>query len=138
MKTKNKKYRDRGNLIYSQARPTSSYLCVYCVQYKAISYILSYIIHSVILYSVMTNMSKPSKNFDFPENEQSFGSVWFEEFPWVYYSLWCENGVYYLPCVLVDHKNMGSSNLEFFYKKPYRTWSALKQHQNAPTGTQKK
>ena len=38
------------------------------------------------LYSFMTNVCKPPKNFDFPETEQSFRFVWFEEFPWVCYS----------------------------------------------------
>ena len=35
------------------------------------------------LYSLITNVYKPPKHFDFPETERSFR---FEEFPWVCYS----------------------------------------------------
>ena len=31
--------------------------------------------------SVITNVFKPPKNFDFPETEKSIRFVWFEEFP---------------------------------------------------------
>ena len=38
------------------------------------------------LYSQITNASKVPINVDFSKTEQSFRFVWFEEFPWVYYS----------------------------------------------------
>ena len=34
------------------------------------------------LSSLITNVWKPPKNFDFPESEQLYRFVWFEEFPW--------------------------------------------------------
>ena len=37
------------------------------------------------LNSLTTNVYKPPKNFDFPETEQSFKFVWFEEVPLVCY-----------------------------------------------------
>ena len=55
------------------------------------------------LYSLITSVYKPPKNFDFPETEQSFRFVWFEEFTWVCYSQW-EDGAYCLPCVLFGIK----------------------------------
>ena len=73
------------------------------------------------LYSLITNVYKPPKNFDFPETEQSFRFVWFEEFTWVCYSRW-ENGAYCLPYVLFGHKVVGSSSLVNLYRKPYRKW----------------
>ena len=33
--------------------------------------------------SLITNVYKPSKDFNFPEAEEPFTFVWFEEFPWV-------------------------------------------------------
>ena len=38
------------------------------------------------LCSVITNVYKPPKNFDFPESAQSFRFAWLEEFPGVCYS----------------------------------------------------
>ena len=66
------------------------------------------------LYSLITNVCKPSKIFDFPETEQPF--AWFEKFPWVCY-FWWDDRTYYLPCVLFDHKNVGKS-----LQKTYQTW----------------
>ena len=60
------------------------------------------------LYSLITNVYKPPKNFDFSETEQSFRFVWFEELPWVCCSQW-EDRTYCLPCVLFGHKNVGKS-----------------------------
>ena len=34
------------------------------------------------LCSLIINVCKPYKNFDFPEAEEPFRFVWFEEFPW--------------------------------------------------------
>ena len=85
---------------------------------------------------LITIVYRPPKNFEFPETERSFRLVWFEEFPWVCHSRW-EDGVYCLPCVLFDHKVVGSSSLENLYKKTYRTWPAevttFKKYQNATT-----
>ena len=58
--------------------------------------------------SLITDVCKPPKNFDFPETEQPFRFVWFEEFPWVCYSRW-ENRSFCLPCVLFGHKNVVES-----------------------------
>ena len=92
-------------------------------------------------YSLITNVYKPPKNFDFPETEWSFRFVWFEEFTWVCYSRW-EDGAYCLLCVLFGHKVAESSSLENLYRKPCRKWSTtiktFKKHQTAPTGTHKK
>ena len=55
------------------------------------------------LYSLMTNVYKPPKNFDFSETERSFRFVWFKEFTWVCHSRW-EDGAYCFPCVLFGHK----------------------------------
>ena len=93
------------------------------------------------LYSLITNVHKPPKNFDLPEIEQSFRFVWFEEFTWVCYSQW-EDGAYCLPCVLFGDKIVGTSSLESLYTKPHRKWptavKTFKKHQNAPTRTHKK
>ena len=93
------------------------------------------------LYSLITNVYKPPKNFGFPKTERSFRFVWFEEFTWVCYFRW-EDGAYCLPCVLFGHKVVGSSSLENLYRKPYRKWptavKTFKKHQNAPTRTHKK
>ena len=37
------------------------------------------------LCSLVTNVCKPPKNFDFPEAEKFLRFVWFEEFSWVCY-----------------------------------------------------
>ena len=66
------------------------------------------------LHSLMTNVYKPPKNFDIPENERSFRFAWFQEFQWVCYSRW-EDGAYCLPCVLFGYKVVGSSSLENLY-----------------------
>ena len=58
------------------------------------------------LYSLITNVCKPPKIFDFPETEQPL--AWFEKFPWVCY-FWWDDRTYYLPCVLFDHKNVRKS-----------------------------
>ena len=58
--------------------------------------------------SLITDVCKPPKNFDFPETEQPFRFVWFEEFPWVCFSRW-ENRSFCLPCVLFGHKNVAES-----------------------------
>ena len=52
--------------------------------------------------------NQPNKKFDFPEAEKHFRFVWFEEFPWVRYSLW-EDRTYCLLCVLFGHKYVGKS-----------------------------
>ena len=92
-------------------------------------------------YSLITNVYKSPKNFDFPETELSFRFVWFEEFQWVC-CFWWEDGAYCLPFVLFGHKVVGSSSLENLYRKPYRKWptavKTFKKHQNAPTRTHKK
>ena len=56
---------------------------------------------------LIINVCKSSKNFDFPETEQLFRFVWFEEFPRVY--SWWEDRTYCLPCVLFGHKYVGKS-----------------------------
>ena len=38
-------------------------------------------------YSLITNVYKTPKHFEFPETERSFRFVWFEKFTWVCYSL---------------------------------------------------
>ena len=60
------------------------------------------------LCSLITNVCKPPKNFDFPEIAQPFRFVWFEESPWVCYSLW-EDRTYCLPFVLFGYKNVEKS-----------------------------
>ena len=61
------------------------------------------------LCSLMTNMCKPPKNFEYPEIVQPFSFAWFEECPWVYYNRW-EDKTYCLPCVLFGYKNGGTSS----------------------------
>ena len=87
------------------------------------------------LVSLITNVCKPPKNFDFPVIVQHFIYVWFEEFPWVCYSCW-EDRTYCLSCVLFGYKN-GTKSLQ----KPYqrrKTVKSFKKHQNVLTGTHKK
>ena len=72
-------------------------------------------------YSLITNVYKSPKNFDFPETELSFRFVWFEEFQWVC-CFWWEDGAYCLPFILFGHKVVGSSSLENLYRKPYQKW----------------
>ena len=60
------------------------------------------------LCSLITNVSNPPKNFDFPEAEQLFRFTWFEKFPWVYHSWW-EDRTFSLPCVLFGRKYVGKS-----------------------------
>ena len=59
------------------------------------------------LCPLITKVCKPPKNFDFPETEQPFRLVWFEELPWVCYS-WLKDRTYCLP-VLFGLKNVGKS-----------------------------
>ena len=68
------------------------------------------------LCSIITNVCKPPKHFDFPETEKAFRFVWFEEFPWICFSWW-EDRIYCLPCVSFGHKDVGKS-----LKKKYQTW----------------
>ena len=74
------------------------------------------------LYSLITNVYKPPKNFGFPDTERSFRFFWFEEFTCVCYPRW-ENGAYCLPCLLIGHKVVGISILENLYRKPYRKFN---------------
>ena len=60
------------------------------------------------LCSLITYVCKPPKNFGFPETEQPFRFVLFEEFRWICYSQW-EDRTYCLPCVSFGHKNVGKS-----------------------------
>ena len=89
----------------------------------------------------ITNNCKPLRNFDFLEAELSFRFVWFEKFPCVIFYFRWEDGTYCLSSVLFGHKNMKTSSLEYFYKKPYRTWptavKTFKNHQHASTRTHK-
>ena len=57
---------------------------------------------------LITIVCKSSKNFDFPETEQPFRFISFEEFSWIFYS-WSEDATYCLPCVSFSHKNVGKS-----------------------------
>ena len=87
------------------------------------------------LVSLITNVCKLPKNFDFPVIAQHFIFVWFEEFPWVCYSCW-EDRTYCLSCVLFGYKN-GTKPLQ----KPYqrrKTVNSFKKHQTVLTGTHKK
>ena len=87
------------------------------------------------LVSLITNVGKLPKNFDFPVIAQHFIFVWFEEFPWVCYSCW-EDRTYCLSCVLFGYKN-GTKPLQ----KPYqrrKTVNSFKKHQTVLTGTHKK
>ena len=40
------------------------------------------------LCSLIINVSKSPKYFDFSETEKSVSFVWFEKFPWICYSWW--------------------------------------------------
>ena len=73
-------------------------------------------ISDTVLNSLISNVYKLQKNFDYIKTERSFRFVWFEEFPWVCYSWW-EDGAYCLPCVLFCHKFVRSSILDVLYKK---------------------
>ena len=56
------------------------------------------------LCSFITNAWRSLQNFDFPETEQPFKFVWFEEgFPWICFSR-LQHRNYYLSCVLFGHK----------------------------------
>ena len=104
LKSKNKKYRYRSHLIYPHAKPSSSYVCVYCVQSKSMPDIKCKG-SCILLLPVCANHPKILTS---EKTKQSFRSVWFEEFPWVCYSLW-EDGVYFLRCVLFGHKSVRKS-----------------------------
>ena len=58
------------------------------------------------LCSLITNVYKPLKNFDFQKIVQPFMFAWFEEFPWACY-LCLEDRTCCLPCVLFDYKYVG-------------------------------
>ena len=60
------------------------------------------------LCSLITNVYKPPKHFDFPKIDQRFRCVWFEVFSWVCCSRW-EYGTYCRPCVLFGYKNVEKS-----------------------------
>ena len=81
----------------------SLHVYLYCVSYEAMSDTTD-----PELCSLITNVCKPPKSFDFLETEQPFRFVWQEEFPWVCYSWW-EDRTYCLPCVLFGHKNVEKS-----------------------------
>ena len=66
------------------------------------------------LCSIITNVCKPPKHFDFPETEKAFRFVWFEEFPWICFSWW-EDRNYCLPCVSSGHKDVGKSLKIYIY-----------------------
>ena len=90
------------------------------------------------LCSLITNVCKSPKNFDFPETALHFMFIWFEEIPWVCFYCW-EDRTYCLACVLFDYKNVGKSLKTL--KRPNQTWKTLKtlkKHQNILTGTHKK
>ena len=86
---------------------------------------------------LITNVCKSSKNFDFPETEQLFRFVWFEEFPRVCYSWW-EDRTYCLPCVLFGHKYVGKSLQKKMSKMANSSKNIKKKHRNVSTGTHKK
>ena len=65
--------------IYYQQYLHPSDICIYSNK------VLLDIIYTE-LYSLITNVYKPRKDFEFPETEQSFRFAWFEEFPWLCYS----------------------------------------------------
>ena len=71
------------------------------------------------LCSIITNVCKPPKHFDFPETKKAFRFVWFEEFPWICFSWW-EDRNYCLPCVSSGHKDVGKSLKIYIYI--YQTW----------------
>ena len=60
------------------------------------------------LCSLITNVCKPPKEFDFTEAGLPCRFVWYEEFPWVCY-FWWEDKTHCLPCVLFGHKNVEKS-----------------------------
>ena len=88
------------------------------------------------LCSIITNVCKPPKDFDFKEAEQSCSFVWFEQFRWVYY-FWWEDKTYCLPCVLFGHKNVGKSLEKNDSKNRKQQKKTFKKFQNVPTRTQK-
>ena len=60
------------------------------------------------LCSLITNVYKPPKHFDFPKIDQRFRCVWFEVFSWVCCSRW-EDKTYCRPCALFGYKNVEKS-----------------------------
>ena len=54
------------------------------------------------LCSLINNVWKPPKNFEFPETEQLFRFVGIEEFPQICYSWWKDRTCCLL-CVLFNH-----------------------------------
>ena len=94
---KNKECQDRKIILFIRKQDLySSDICLYCNEAMSD-------ISDAEFYCLITKVYKPPKNFDFPETERSFLFVWFEEFPWVYYSRW-EDGAYCLPCILFGHE----------------------------------
>ena len=70
-------------------------------------------------YSLITNVHKPPKTFDFPETNQPLGLCGLNKiFQWFCHSWW-ENGAYWLRCMLFAHKYRRSSSLENLCKIPY-------------------
>lgn len=57
LKTRNKKYRYRSHLIYPHVRPSSSYVCVHCMQSKSMSGI-KYKGSCILLWPVCANHPK--------------------------------------------------------------------------------
>ena len=86
------------------------------------------------LYSLITNVYKPPKIFDFPETEQPFD--WFEKFHGFVIFGGMIEPITYLVFYLIIRM------WENLYKKPYQTWrtavKAFKKHQNVPKGTHEK
>ena len=88
------------------------------------------------LCSLITNVCKLPKNFDFPKTEQPFKFVCFEQFPWVCYSRW-ENKTYCLPCVLFGRKN-GEKSLQKTISSMTNISSNIQKTSKCSNGTHKK
>ena len=71
------------------------------------------------------------------KKNSNFRFVYFQEFPWLCYSLW-KDGAYCLHCVLFGHKSTSYSRIVNSYSQPFRKWpvsvKSFKEHANTNSG----
>lgn len=84
-------------------------------------------------YYLIKNVYKPHETFDFPETDQNFKFVSFQEFPWLCYLRW-EDEAYYMYRALLGRKSTSNLRMVTFYSQPIRKWpvtaKSFKEHAN--------
>ena len=86
--------------------------------------------------SLITNMCKQPKHFDFPEHENPFKFGWFKGFHWVCYSL-LKDGTLCLPFVSFGHKNVENFLQKTVSKMSNRSKNIQKTPKRSNRNTQK-